>query len=232
MRRFLLIFTVLSVPGWSQSSAQQPAQPPIVVKVEMPPPPPRDFLGNLQALGPLIAAFVAVIVGLTQWYLQKKYLEQNSFERRYAVYEALKKYMGAIYFNHGKDDDFVNYKDFLSGTRGSQFLFNPDVVAYIAEIRTLGVDTFKMNQVVVTCVNELKADNTKANFDRLVAAQNALSSTILLLEKRLSSTEVEGVFAEYLQLDPRPKWPCRLKARIDRWMESEVPAKFASKAKD
>src|ERR1019366_5451330 len=37
MRRFLFLFTVLSVSGWSQLPAQQPAQPPIVVKVEMPP---------------------------------------------------------------------------------------------------------------------------------------------------------------------------------------------------
>jgi hypothetical protein len=36
MRRFLFVLTVLSFPGWSQP-AQQPAQPPIVVKVEMPP---------------------------------------------------------------------------------------------------------------------------------------------------------------------------------------------------
>jgi hypothetical protein len=36
IRRSLLILTIFSVPGWSQP-AQQPAQPPIVVKVEMPP---------------------------------------------------------------------------------------------------------------------------------------------------------------------------------------------------
>ena len=36
MRRFLLTLTVLSISGWSQPLQQQ-AQPPIVVKVEMPP---------------------------------------------------------------------------------------------------------------------------------------------------------------------------------------------------
>jgi hypothetical protein len=36
MRRFLFVLTVVSFPGWSQP-AQQPAQPPIVVKVEMSP---------------------------------------------------------------------------------------------------------------------------------------------------------------------------------------------------
>ena len=35
MRRFLLIFTILDVPGWSQPSAQQPTPSPIVAKVEM-----------------------------------------------------------------------------------------------------------------------------------------------------------------------------------------------------
>jgi len=41
MRRFLLLLTLFSVPGWSQAPAQQVAQPPIVVKVEMPPAPRR-----------------------------------------------------------------------------------------------------------------------------------------------------------------------------------------------
>src|ERR1039458_1265629 len=36
MRRIVVVFFALSVPGWSQP-AQQQAQPPIVVKVEMPP---------------------------------------------------------------------------------------------------------------------------------------------------------------------------------------------------
>ena len=65
MRRFLLVLTFFSFAGWSQP-AQQQAQPPIVVKVEMPPTPRRDFIGYLQALGPLIAACVAVGVALMQ----------------------------------------------------------------------------------------------------------------------------------------------------------------------
>src|ERR1017187_7969868 len=36
MRRFFFMLTVLSLPGWSQP-AQRPSQPPISVKVEMPP---------------------------------------------------------------------------------------------------------------------------------------------------------------------------------------------------
>ena len=51
MRRLLLVLTFLSLVGWSQP-AQPQAQPPIVVRVETPPAPPRDAIGLLQALGP------------------------------------------------------------------------------------------------------------------------------------------------------------------------------------
>ena len=50
MRRLFLILTVLSISAWSQP-APAPAQQPIVVQVQMPPTPHRDFLGYLQSLG-------------------------------------------------------------------------------------------------------------------------------------------------------------------------------------
>src|ERR1035441_8292175 len=82
MRNCLLIITVISFAGWSQP-AEQHAQTPIVVKVEMPPTPHRDFLGYLQALGPLIAACVAVGVALMQWHIQKQNLKQQRFAKRF-----------------------------------------------------------------------------------------------------------------------------------------------------
>jgi hypothetical protein len=62
MRRVLLVLTALTIAGWSQP-AQQQAQTPMVVKVEMPSTPNRDFIGYLQALGPLIAVGVLFPTG-------------------------------------------------------------------------------------------------------------------------------------------------------------------------
>jgi hypothetical protein len=109
MRRLFLILTVLSVPCWSQA-AQQPAQPPTVVKVvELPPPPPRDFLGYLQALGPLIAAFiaasVAVGVGVMQYYLQTKRAKQDLFDKRFEVYKGTLDFIVTLLKAHGKHEE-------------------------------------------------------------------------------------------------------------------------------
>jgi len=63
MRRFLLIFTLLSVPGWSQAAAPQPGQPPIVVKVEMPPTNPWVHTAELGISG--LIGFLSALI--TVW---------------------------------------------------------------------------------------------------------------------------------------------------------------------
>src|SRR5271157_5328725 len=128
MRRFLLTFTLISFPGFSQPTQQQ-AQPPIVVHVQMPPTLHRDFLGYLQSLGPLIAASVAVGVGLMQWYLQKQHLKQNLFEKRWKVYAGVHDYLMAVYMTQGMQD--TPYDQFCRDTAPGEFLFQPKVWDYI-----------------------------------------------------------------------------------------------------
>ena len=72
MRRVLPALTAICFAGWSQP-AQPQAQPPIVVKVEMP----QTSRHYLQEFGPLIAALVAVGVALMQRHLQKQHLRWN-----------------------------------------------------------------------------------------------------------------------------------------------------------
>src|ERR1022692_1488795 len=81
MRRFLLIFTVLSVPGWSQLSAQQPAQPPIVVKVEMPRTNPWVHLVELVVPG-IIGAGIAF---LGVWLTTKSHAAENAANREHQL---------------------------------------------------------------------------------------------------------------------------------------------------
>src|ERR1039458_7775654 len=77
MRRLFLILTVLSVPGWSQLSAQQPAQPPIVVKVEMPRTNPWVHLVELVVPG-IIGAGIAF---LSAWLTNKRNAAENAANR-------------------------------------------------------------------------------------------------------------------------------------------------------
>jgi hypothetical protein len=130
MLRKLLVLTFISFAGWSQP-AQPQAQAPIVVKVEMPPTPHGDFLGYLQALGPLIAACVAVGVALTQRHLQKQQLKQNLFEKRFAVYEAIKRHL--VESMSGYPTWVWHLLNFpMKGQ--AIFLFGADMVGFCAEL--------------------------------------------------------------------------------------------------
>jgi hypothetical protein len=80
MRRFLLTLTVLSVPGWSQP-AQQSAQPPIVVKVEMPPTNPWVHLVEIVVPG-IIGAGLALF-GV--WLTNKNNAATNAANRQHAL---------------------------------------------------------------------------------------------------------------------------------------------------
>jgi hypothetical protein len=238
MRRFLLILALSSVPGWSQP-VQQPAQPPIVVKVEMPPAPRRDLLGYFQALGPLIAASVAVGVGWMQYHLQRQKSRQDLFDKRFTVYEAALDYVMVLIGKDGKTgvSDFRQYR---TKTDPGQFLFSAEVFAIINDIGRIGLE-FRGVQEQLHLYNEVTEDlivtvdqnpglsysMAIANIPRVQQQASQLRGTVNRL-----LIDLKCVCRPYLQLHDDESWPKRLKARIDRWMESEVPAKFASKARD
>ena len=225
MRRLFLILTVLSSPCWSQPSAQQPAQPPILVKVEMPPAPRRDCL---ERLGPLIAAGVALIVGLTQLLLQRKSLKQNLFDRRFKVYSSVEAYLRLAIEKDGKTD-VPAYSQFRVDTDPGEFLFGADVWRYIGEVGQLGLGFRQVQGRLEFCNNVL---NGLVTIDPSKYVEIQEEQPNLLLEVRRFRGDVgdafigrtRSVFRDYLRLHHD--------ARIDRWMESEVPAKFASKARD
>lgn len=80
MRRFLLVFTVITFSGWSQP-AQPQAQPPIVVKVEMPPTNP--WLRMVELLVPGIIGAGIALLGV--WLTNKNNAATNEANREHAL---------------------------------------------------------------------------------------------------------------------------------------------------
>jgi hypothetical protein len=78
MRRVLLTLFLISVSGWSQA-AQQPAQPPIVVQVQMPPANPWMRLVELVVSG-IIGAGLALF-GV--WLTNKNNAAENEANRKH-----------------------------------------------------------------------------------------------------------------------------------------------------
>src|ERR1017187_4253649 len=150
MRRFLLMLTLITVSAWAQPAQQQ--APPIVVQVEMPPTPHRDFLGYLQALGPLTAALTALGVGFMQWHLQKQHLKQNLYDKRWKVYTAVHDYLMTVYMTDGRQD--TPYDQFRRDTAPGEFLFKPKVWDYIKEAGETGV-AFRSAQRMIERYQEI-----------------------------------------------------------------------------
>jgi len=93
----------------------------------------RDWIDLLEAFGPLTAVVVALIVGVTQLWLQKKQLSQELFDKRYVVYRAIQEFILRVVAAKGKLNR-ESVDAFRLSTAHSEFLFRRDVMDFIEEV--------------------------------------------------------------------------------------------------
>jgi len=206
MRR-IFILAALITAVWSQQPAPAPPQPPIVVQVQMPPTPHRDFLGYLQSLGPLIAACVAVGVGLMQQHLQKQHLKQQMFAKRFEVYSAVRRFVSAVIKIQGTVE-VKEVENVLSETKPAKFLFGSEVTTFISEIeRSIRPEIhhvmgeYEIVQYVSPTDTDITGDPLRTFTDW--------------------GRRVEVVFGPYLDLQPASlPWYARLEAYMERLADS------------
>lgn len=215
MRRSFLILAVLSISVWAQP--EQPAQAPIPVKVvEMPPTPPtprRDFLGYLQSLGPLIAACVALYIGFTQRRLQRQQLKQNLFEKRFAVYEAIKSYLGDSTIRR---PTLVRHLLKFPMKAEATFLFGSDMAAFCAELDAM---VMKYDLAFSRCCEtdpesgerklRKRTNETKNLFQEMRLAREPIGKPMI--------DRLEQLCRPYLQIQSSPvPWYARLESYLEQ----------------
>jgi hypothetical protein len=199
------MLTVITFSGWSQP-AQQPAQPPIVVRVaEMPPTPHRDWIDKLEAFGPLTAAGVALIVGITQLFLQWQQVRQGLFEERYRVYRATHDFAAEV-SKYGSRTDAETDKSFANDTAHAEFLFGPDVLEFIEFIRSIA-------KKFVILDGEMR--NPSITQEDLAIKSGLRDQLMSQMDQTLARTN--EVFRRYFS-DRRP-WYARLKVYRKRLMD-------------
>lgn len=206
MRRFLLVFTFTCFAGWSQP-AQQQAQSPVVVQVQMPPAPQRDFLGYLQGLGPLIAACVAVGVAMMQYAIQRHSQKQDLFEKRFQIYKAADDFVSDTMHRDCKPDR-ESYRRFQHATDPARFLFGADVLEALQWIRDQAGKFATESDVPVDTIDNL----TEAQ--RQVVPMFRAAAFSIQWDKR------KAVFWRYLQLQHNEPWYVRLEKFLDRATEA------------
>ena len=232
MRRFFLLLAFLSFSAWAQPPASQQAQQPIVVKVEMPPTPHRDFLGYLQSLGPLIAACVAVGVALMQRHLQRQQQTQTLFDKRFKVYESTIAYLTNILQLDGKTD-IPLYQEFRTNTDPSEFMFGSDVFTFIKDVGWTGLDFRRIQMELdhhTVMTNNRVMGSDPAEDDRRL---NESLAQIPVLQRQVRETEgklgrllggeAKSVFLPYLKLHHDQGRLARFIARVNRWVVQEQP---------
>ncbi len=222
MRRFLLTLIFITTSVWSQP-AQQQAQPPILVKVEMPQTPQRDFLGYLQGLGPLIAALVAVGVALMQRHLLKEQLKQNLYEKRWKVYQELMGHIEHALQEEGGNIDrlSISIDTVQLITENAQFLFGPEVMVVILDV-TLTLLSMEKNDLLIQEYKQSHPEFQQTSptpsipeYNTIITKQQHNLATL----RRLRSSS-HNVIQPYLQLHHWKNPVKRLIDRASKWMES------------
>ena len=93
-----------------------------------------------QALGaPLLAVVIAGVgawVALQQVRIARVRLQHDLYDRRFAVFEAARKFLAEVLTQRYPSDDHV--RSYVVGTADAGFLLNDDVAAYLEEIRKRG----------------------------------------------------------------------------------------------
>ena len=121
---------------------------------------------------------------MTQWWLQKKQLNQGLFDKRYIVYRAVQEFILHVVAVKGKLDR-KSLDAFRLSTAHSEFLFHKDVTDFIEEVLGRSADLF---------VLEMNANNPRA----------AKSHEALISWMETAVRPQNKVFRRYLQLYKGP----------------------------
>lgn len=96
-----------------------------------------DIITALTAFGPLTVSLLVAVIAARQWGVAKNQLKLNLFDRRYKVFDATRKFLaGTCEVNFSE----AHYLKFFAETSEAEFLFGPEVVRYLAEIRKRSID--------------------------------------------------------------------------------------------
>jgi hypothetical protein len=147
------------------------------------------LLQYMQALGPTLVAVVvgsvASYIALRQWLTANHRLRFDLFEKRYAVYEAIKNVVGHVQ-RHGQITAEELGELYIS-IRGAEFLFKGDTRAFITKISDTA---FKAR--MATYARQRQADSAS---DAMIDREEDFLDVL-----RASEQELEQHFRRYLDL--------------------------------
>jgi len=91
----------------------------------------------MQILGPIATLLIGCLIGSIawqQWQVARSKLRLDLFDRRYKVFDATRKFLAVILREARFEGSHLF--EFFAGTSDAEFLFDSDIVDYLAQIRT------------------------------------------------------------------------------------------------
>ena len=88
-----------------------------------------------------VAGLISVLVfwvTYQQWLLARHRFRLDLFDRRYRIFEATRKFLSAVMSKADFDD--AQFFEFAVAVLDAEFLFDKDVVSYLAEVKTRSFD--------------------------------------------------------------------------------------------
>lgn len=149
----------------------------------------------LQALAVPVIAGVGAWVALQQMYIARTKLQNDLYDRRYAVFQAVRRFLDEATVQRLVSDETV--RSFVLGTSDATFLFDDDLAAYLKEMREHATKA----QSIFVAMESLPAGDRKAR-----ASMAAEEHVVRLLQQFDGLTER---FRPFLTLDRRTRRPPR-----------------------
>ena len=149
-----------------------------------------EWMQYVQALGPMV---VAVVVGLfagyiawRQWETAKHRLRFDLYEKRFAVYSAIKELLNKVVL-HGQMT-INDIGDFHQNIRGAEFLFDADTRDFVMRLGTMALRaSIRRSQL------DRQPDHPRA--DQLIEEEEEILDFL-----RIQDQHLERLFGRYLDL--------------------------------
>src|SRR5207248_6642929 len=124
-----------------------------------------------------------------QWQIARNKLRLDLFDRRYKVYDATRKFLGTIL----REATFADAQlfEFSGGTSDAEFLFEPDVVAYLTQIRNRAIDMRAHQHTFAPMpVGEERSRHVHAEHDELLWLTHQLTDMTKVFSPYLSFSRI------------------------------------------
>lgn len=133
------------------------------------------FIPYLAPTATLIVGCMVAFIAWQQWRVAENKLRLDLFDRRYKVYDATRKFLSCIVQEASFSD--AQLFEFYGGTSDAKFLFGPEVVDYLAEIRKRALEMRKHKKVYEPLpVGEERSRHVQAECDELLWLSEQLTA--------------------------------------------------------